>query len=92
MVKSLIKKRSNVNLCDAKGWTAAHFAAMNGHWRVCDSLLAAKADATALTSHGCSIAYYAARYCGDDASIPEQIKLLKRLREAGEDFSARYLS
>jgi hypothetical protein len=89
MVKRLIKKKANVNMSDVKGWSPLHCAALNGNFAICDLLLSHKADPLAATSHGCSVAYYLARYCGDASSVSEQVKLLRRLKDAGDDFSLR---
>ena len=39
-------------LADKKGWTPLHFAASNGHVKVCEILLGAKADPNAKTKKG----------------------------------------
>ncbi|KRT85630.1 Ankyrin repeat-containing protein, partial [Oryctes borbonicus] len=51
-VADLIEKGENVNVKDAAGYTALHYAARNGHLDICKYLLVRNSDVNAVTKAG----------------------------------------
>ena len=50
VVKTLLRKRANVNQEDSKQWTPLHCAASGNHYDICDLLIQNRANVNAVTA------------------------------------------
>eukprot|EP01103_Thecamoeba_quadrilineata_P014183 TRINITY_DN4156_c0_g1_i1.p1 TRINITY_DN4156_c0_g1~~TRINITY_DN4156_c0_g1_i1.p1 ORF type:complete len:552 (+),score=107.83 TRINITY_DN4156_c0_g1_i1:23-1657(+) len=95
-VKTLIKKKNNVNAFDKNRWTPLHCAANGRHLEICKLLIKANADVNAVNNTETTALHYIARIPIDDEATsgkkpkePLVISIAKMLVEKGAKVQAK---